>query len=424
MQQRDAINEFDRTISRGSSDPAADAAAMLLRLGFAIFALVIPTATLLSRSVIVILVPIGAILILLSALVRGDPSRLWVGVKTAFASPSGLMTGLFGIWVLMSLLWAPFPGEAVEKLFKALGVIVLAFLAVLALPMKMRASNLYLVTIGVGIGAILTLLAGLSDLFGIAALRPPSATPGRTAVLLTMLVWIGAAWMLIKNRRAIAAALLVLVMLAVALNASPEAVYPLIVGVLVLGLSWNAPERMGRVLGLFAAMLVLLAPLLAGLFKVLPALPAIESVARWWDVASADVLHLITGRGFDAASAARNARILPADLRFGLISDIWYDLGLLGAIGVAAMLFFSMRAAGRFGLEVGPAALAAIASATTFAVLERGATQTWWLNGMGVLAIVMLSVERGRYRTVRPRASLKHARRKEDVVMLPDPEKA
>jgi hypothetical protein len=43
----------------------------------------------------------------------------------------------------------------------------------------------------------------------------------------------------------------------------------------------------------------------------------------------------------------------------------------------------------------------------TFAILDRAATQTWWFNGLAVFAIVLMSVERGRYRTVRPRAMLK-----------------
>ena len=70
-------------------------------------------------------------------------------------------------------------------------------------------------------------------------------------------------------------------------------------------------------------------------------------------------------------------------------------------------MFYAFRAVGRFGLEVAPLALAGLASAFTYALIERGATQTWWMNGMTVFAIVLLSVERGRYRTVRPRASMK-----------------
>ena len=62
--------------------------------------------------------------------------------------------------------------------------------------------------------------------------------------------------------------------------------------------------------------------------------------------------------------------------------------------------------AGKLGLELGPSALAALSAAFVFALLERGAAQTWWLNGMVVFAIMLMSVERGRYRTVRPRAQV------------------
>ena len=407
------MNESDRTISRASSDPAADAAAMLLRLGFAIFALVIPSATLMSRWVIVVLVPIGAVLIILAALVRGDPSRLGSVAMRGLTTLPGVMSVLLIIWAAASLSWTPFPGDAFEKLLKACGVVVLGALAVFALPGRMRASNLHLVTIGAAIGGFLILIAGVSEMIGMPILRFPAATPGRVAVLLTSLVWVGAAWMLIKNRPTLAVALVIMIVIAITLSSTVEAITPLVVGVIVLGAAWNAPERIGRMLALLLGGMVMFAPLLAWFAKIGTALPALASLTPWWDIVAADPLHVITGRGFDAANAARAVGLIPVEARVGFVSDLWFDLGLLGALGFASLVFCTFRAAGRFGLEVAPAALAALSAAFVFAIFERGATQTWWLNGMVVFAIVLMSVERGRYRTVRPRAWLKH--RKNDA---------
>lgn len=395
-----------------SQDPAIRAAALLLRLGYAIFALVIPSATLMSRWVIVVLVPIGAVLIIIANLIRDDPARFMAQVTGPLATIPGLLALFFGFWALESLAWTPLPSEAANKLFKALGVIVLGYLAVIALPMRMRASNLHLVTIGVALGAMLILIANISMMAGQPLLQFPAATPGRVAVLLTSLVWLGAAWMLIQNRRALALGLVVLVIGAVALGAAQEALVPLIVGVLVLGLAWNAPERIGAVLAACFALIVLAAPLLPFAAEQAKGLldqqrPAgLAAVALWWDVIAADPLRILTGRGFDAANAARNAGLIAPEIRVGILSDIWYDLGLLGALGLAGIVYFGFRAAGRFGYELAPSALAALSAAWVFAVLERGATQTWWLNGMSVVAVVLMSVERGRYRTVRPRAEL------------------
>lgn len=391
-------------------DPAAGAAAMLLRLGFAIFALVMPSATLMSRWVIVVLVPIGAVLIILSALLKDDPARIWRGAVDAILSFAGIIAMLLAVWALVSLGWAPAASEASEKLFKTFGIIALGLLAVVALPRRMRATNLHLVTIGVAIGALLILLASLGDLIGFRLFVVPAATPGRVAVMLTVLVWLGAGWMLIKDRPMLAAALVVLVSLAIAFGPTRDALLPLIVAVVVVGLAWNAPERVGRGLAAVAAVLVLGAPLLALVASVLPKSLGFAALGGWWALIAAEPLRFLTGHGYEAAAVARVAGIIPDALRFSLISDIWFDLGLLGALAVAALSYFAFRVVAEFGLELAPAALGALSAAFIYALVERGSTQTWWLNAMTVAAIVLVSLGRGRYRTVRPRAGLERNR--------------
>lgn len=403
----------DHSLSKATLDPAADAAAMLLRFGFAIFAIVTPSATLMSRWVIVVLVPIGAVLIILSTILRGDPFRVVKSLLASLMTIPGLTAVFLAIWAIFSLVWAPNAAVAAPKIFKTLGVIALGLMAIKALPQKMRASNLHLVTIGVGLGAILILASVVLEAIGSPLLRFPSATPGRAAVLLSCLGWAAAAWMLIKNRRMIAAGLIALVFCVALFGQTGEAVLPIGVGMLVFALAWAVPERAGKLLAGFSAALVILAPMLAYLAKMLAKTFAlapsgvIATIGLWWDIAAVDPVKLMTGRGFDGTLAARDSGLVPPDAPSTLVSDVWFDLGLLGALGIGILVFHAFRAAGRFGLEVAPLALAGLASAFTFALVERGATQTWWMNGMTVFAIVLLSVERGRYRTVRPRASMK-----------------
>lgn len=406
----------DHSISKATLDPAADAAAMLLRLGFAIFAIVIPSATLMSRWVIVVLVPIGAVLIVLSAVLRGNPFRVLADLRQSLATLPGLTAVFLAIWAIASLAWAPAPDTGAVKIFKSLGVILLGVLAVKSLPQKMRASNLHLVTIGVALGAMLILVALAGDALGWALLRLPAATPGRSAVLLVCLGWAGAAWLLIKNRRRLALGLVGLVFLASILGPTGEAILPMGVGLLVFALAWAMPERAGNILAALAAALIAAAPLtalLAGLVnKVAPDIAgsAIANVALWWEVIRADPIGLFTGHGFDSAISGRETGKLPQQIHATLVSDIWFDLGLLGALACAFLVYSLFRITGRLGLEVAPLALAALASAFTYTLTERGATQTWWMNGLAVLAIVLVSVDRGRYRTVRPRASVSTGR--------------
>lgn len=406
----------DHSISKATLDPAADAAAMLLRLGFAIFAIVIPSATLMSRWVIVVLVPIGAVLIVLSAVLRGNPFRVLGDLRQSITTLPGLTTVFLAIWCIASLAWAPGPNTGAVKIFKLLGVIALGILAVKSLPQKMRASNLHLVTIGVALGAVLILIALVGEAQGWAWLRLPAATPGRSAVLLVCLGWGAAAWLLIKNRRRLALALVGLVFLAALLGPTGEAILPMGIGLLVFALAWAVPERAGNILAALAAALIAAAPLIALLAGLIakavpdPAHSIIGNIALWWDVIRADPIGLCTGHGFDSAAVGRENGRLPPQIHATLVSDIWYDLGLLGALACAFLVHHLFRMTGRLGLEVAPLALAALASAFTYTLTERGATQTWWMNGLAVLAIVLVSVDRGRYRTVRPRASVSTAR--------------
>jgi len=392
----------DHRASGTLTDPAADAAAMLLRLGFAIFALVIPSATLMSRWVIVVLVPIGAMLIILSSLLRADSPRLSVRALSHLASGPGLACLLLVSWALVSLLWTPVRWEAAEKLFKLLGVVLLGFFAVIALPQRMRATNLHLITIGVALGATLILVGSVSALLGQPVLRFPPATPERIVILLSVLGWIGAAWLLIKNRRSMAFALMVLVITAIALGPNRAAFGPLAASLLVLALAWNRPEAAGRIVGLVVAAAILLLPFASAFGSQL----GMAGLERWWQMILDEPLHFLTGRGFDAGNAARVIGVIGPELPVSLISDLWFDLGVLGALFFAIPIAWAFIAAGKLGYELAPATLAALSAAMTVALFDRNATQTWWFHGLAVFAIVLMSVERGRYRTLRPRAEI------------------
>lgn len=392
----------DHRASGTLTDPAADAAAMLLRLGFAIFALVIPSATLMSRWVIVVLVPIGAMLIILSSLLRADSPRLSDRALSRLASGPGLACLLLVSWALVSLLWTPVRGEAAEKLFKLLGVVLLGFFAVIALPQRMRATNLHLITIGVALGATLILIGSVSALLGQPVLRFPRATPERVVILLTVLGWIGAAWLLIKNRRSMAFALMVLVIAAIALGPNRAAFGPLAASLLVLALAWNRPEAAGRIVGLAVGAVILLLPLGSAFGSML----GMAGLERWWQMILDEPLRFITGRGFDAGNAARVIGVIGPELPVSLISELWFDLGVLGALFFAIAIAWAFIAAGKLGYELAPATLAALSAAMTVALFDRNATQTWWFHGLAVFAIVLMSVERGRYRTLRPRAEI------------------
>ncbi len=389
-------------LTKASPDPAADAAAMLLRLGFSIFALVVPSTSLLSRWVIVVLVPISAMLIILSGLLRRDPLRALRSAYRRLLSLPGLLVLLLVCWAGFSLAWTPQPGVAASKLLKIGGIALITFLAIESLPQRMRASNLHLVSIGVAVAAVMILSALLGDLTGLWYLKLAALVPERSALLLACMSACAAAWLLIKDRPRLAVVLGGMVALIVVLDPGGEVRLPALVGAFIFLLAWGAPEFAGCLLGQIGAGVVVLGPLLAGLAEF----AGFARLGGWWEVVVLDPLRAITGRGFDAATALREKGVLSETLPHSLLSNLWFDLGLLGALGFSMLVYFGFRALGRLGLEVAPLALAGVSVGLIYAGLERSATQTWWLNAMAVFVIVLAAVERGRYRTLRPRAAL------------------
>ena len=55
---------------------------------------------------------------------------------------------------------------------------------------------------------------------------------------------------------------------------------------------------------------------------------------------------------------------------------------------------------------LGPGALAAFAAAFAVACIGVGLTVMWWITTLSVVVLVFIAVERGQFRTRRPKASL------------------
>ena len=67
------------------------------------------------------------------------------------------------------------------------------------------------------------------------------------------------------------------------------------------------------------------------------------------------------------------------------------------------------RAGGREDPPLVPAIMAAFATAYTFACLGIPTAQMWWFTALALVVLVFVSIERGQFRTTRPKARLKLA---------------
>ena len=85
--------------------------------------------------------------------------------------------------------------------------------------------------------------------------------------------------------------------------------------------------------------------------------------------------------------------------------EFWYELGVVGSLAAAFALYASIRRAGRDNPLLVPGAMAAFASAFTIACIGVGLTVVWWLTAIALTILVFVAIERGQFRTSRPKIS-------------------
>jgi hypothetical protein len=383
-------------------EAAARASALLFRIGFAILVIAMPIAAVASRRAVVVLGPVGAGILFFASLLmpeRRDPFVARMG--PVLGSAPGL-AGLFLVgWSVLTLAWTPFPEAAAERLARISGILVLALGAALALPERMRASNLYLMALGAAAAGLLWLsaAAGNRDVDALAM--------ERARIVIILLAWPSVAWLAFK-RRAVSAMLVAGIAGGMALvGESQTLLVALLVGAVVLGGAFaNGP---GAVRGVAVAMaaIVLAGPAVALLSQVLPAASGgeIREWQIWGEIIRADPSRLVTGHGVE--TSLRNRFVtgsLDQSAPTSLVFELWYELGVLGAVAAAVLLAGSVLALRR---QPGPAArfaLGAMAFTFTLALLGFGTQQTWWLTALSATAIAFAGVANGTHRTSRPTA--------------------
>ena len=120
----------------------------------------------------------------------------------------------------------------------------------------------------------------------------------------------------------------------------------------------------------------------------------------------AEPIRLLTGHGLDTALRSQLAGILPLGAPQSILFEIWYELGVLGALPVAFIVFTAVRSAAGSGEAIGPCLVGAVLNLFAFACLGLVGSQTWWLTLISVLSIAFSAVIHGRFGTRRPKAVL------------------
>ncbi|QFU15247.1 peptide ABC transporter permease [Microvirga thermotolerans] len=396
-----------------TADPSADAAAMLRRVGFALLLFAIPVAAVLTRRAVVVLAPLAVVLLVLAALIDGGTRAPGERLRSILASPAGLAGLVLLAWTTLSLIWTPFTAEASERLFNIAGMALLGLAGYLALPDRMRSANLYLLPVGVGLTALLGMLIAVRGDFGF---DPDGQSLERGMIVLALLVWPAVAWLHSRGRSLEALLLAVVVALAALVAEEPLPIQCLAVGAVAFAVTAVSTRVGTRVTALAMAGLLLLAPLLPFLLKPLAAAftgaasPAAASLAVWRNVVRGDPLRLITGHGLETALRGRFFGLLPVDAPYTVLFEIWYELGLVGAAAGAIMLYACAMKSGEQRPILEPGIMATFATAYAFGCFGIGTAQVWWFTALVVVVLIFVAIERGQFRTKRPKAVLHRTR--------------
>lgn len=396
-----------------TADPSTDAAAMLRRVGFALLLFAIPVAALLTRRAVVVLAPLAVILLVLAALIDGGARGPREKFLRLLRSPGGMAGLVLLLWAALSLLWTPFVAEASERLLNIVSMALLGLAGYLALPDRMRSANLYILPVGVGLTALLGMLIAFE---GDLSFDPDGQSLERGMIVLALLVWPAVAWLHSRGRSLEALLIAVIVALAALMAAETLALQGLAAGAIVFAITAIAPHGGTRLTALAMAGLLLFAPVLPFVLKPLAAAmvgadsPMVASLDVWRHVVVGEPLRLITGHGLETALRGRFFNLLPVNAPYTVLFEIWYELGLVGATAGAVLLHAAVLKSGEQRPVLEPGIMAAFATAYAFGCLGIGTAQVWWFTALVVVVLVFVAIERGQFRTTRPKAILHRGR--------------
>jgi hypothetical protein len=389
------------------SDPTTEAARLLCRLALIILMILTPTAELVLHSAIYVLLPVGAgVLVIAGWLTGGARGRR--DLAAVLITPIGL-AGLFLIsWTGLSLIWTAFPAEAGARFGRTFGTGLVVLLAIAFLPERTKASNLYLLPIGVALTAAATAF--------LIAFGPPSFWSGgspdyalaqRCLMSVCVLLWPALGALALRERWIMAAGLAFVVAVAAFTAFEQVALISVAMGAVTYAIAMTRASATAQVAAFGAAALLLLAPILA-LFALPvaalahlpdsgPTLVAADVITAYWP-------RLITGHGLDMVARAIELGALPVDTPRSILFTIWYELGLLGALSFAVLGALVFLAAGRAPAHVAPPLLAGLVAGFVIALSGAETTQLWWMTLAGLDAIAFALLFKGHPRAKRPLA--------------------
>lgn len=398
---------------KANHNPAIDAAGLLLRIALILLCIIVPTFAFVSRRVVLVIVPIALTMIVIANTVISEDFSVSRRLKLILSRVTGLAAFTLALWSLFSLSWTPFPEDASERLLKALGTIILGFAACMSLPKNMRTPNIHIITLGAIAAALMSVAVTASILVGYRPVSPQGSTIARAAIMLALFVWPAVSWLKVRATPWQAAGLLMITFLAILSSGSQFALLTFAVGFVIFGCATLWSKATALLLALGLTLSIVGAPLFALIAKnystqfenypIIASNSIFIALKAWGSLIVIDPLHFLTGYGFESALKARISGILSTPTALNTIVDLWYELGLIGAVSVTALLVSLTVQCLKLPRTIVAPLLAEIAAVCVFTVTGNTATQIWFLSSLAVIAIAFMAVKNGQHRTIRPK---------------------
>ncbi len=397
--------------SSARQDAAGDASQLLSRVGYVVLALAAPSGVALSSRAIFVLFPIGVALLVVAAAL--DPVAGFVErVRGVVMSPVTWAAAALFAWATLSILWSPFPSSGAQHQLK-LAATALATLLVMACGREhMRATDLYLFPIGVVLTMATILVLWFAEQQG---LGPDAGRIDLGATTMVVMLFPAMGGLAARGRNGYARALLMLALVYAFAIGAPAATAALLVGLSALSFAVSDIRRTVNELGWLIAGLVVVSPVvpaIAPAFAHLVFHAKLASLAAPYPTlgaAASLILHdetrLMTGHGLDAVIRGVEAGILPALSPRVVVFEIWYELGIIGALAAAAAVWLGFRAIGEMAPRLAPYMAATFACDITLGFLSQDSTQMTWTTLLAISAIAIGAAARSQYRTTRPSAA-------------------
>ncbi|HUZ91067.1 MAG TPA: hypothetical protein VMU78_04090 [Methylocella sp.] len=399
------------SVALQSSDPPAEAAArVLIRLGLAILFVALPCTGIFWRGAIYVLLPVGATLILLGAMLDA-PRHGGRKLRGALVSPAGGAALFLAFWACLSLIWTPFPEEATDRFLKSAVTTVLAVLVAVYLPQKTKTLDLYLLPAGLAVASVATLaLALFGTSWFLGGFEFDETLFERSMITAIVLVW-PALGILSFREHWISAAILAVLVAAVALAGFAQiALLATGAGAFTFAVAMSGPARTARVLAWVFGSLILFAPALPFLYEIVLKLAGFEAGAGsapmliWRDLIVSQWPRLVTGHGFDFVHQGLSFGYLPERAPRSLLFVVWSDLGLAGAAGFMVLVVHAFRSAGAIPAKAAPALLAGLVAILTISFLGIATAQIWWVTLLDCNVIAFAILLKGIDKAQRPDA--------------------